>query len=563
MKILLIYPYFIEERLKAEDIRVPPIGLYSISSVLKEQGYDVEILNWHDADNWPEKIFEVLQEKNPDVIGFSILNANRWGGIEIARTAKQLNPEVTIVFGGVGATFLYEHLLTNFEEIDFIVLGEGETSFLNLVDNLKNDRSELNNIKGLAFRKNGRVIETGLPDRVKNLENLPVPAKYYSYQHISTSRGCAWNCTFCGSPAFWEKGVRFRPSGNVVEEIRLLYNQGVRLFYFSDDTLTMQKGRIIEICRQILTEGMDISWYAISRVDCIDEEILFWMRLAGCIQISYGIESGSEEIRDKLNKNIKIEDIRKAFKLTISRGILARAYFIYGSPGETWETIQASIDLIKEIKPLGLISYILDIYPGTELYEQYKQQFNRTDEIWLNKIEGIMYFETDENLTPEMILSFGKKLRDEFYSNLHLFIADIELVDNKDLYARHSDFWSRLGMTFSHGDYAGMEIVKEKEKTAEYCYKKSLKYDHNHRAYLGLGIMKQKAGAYNESIKILQQGRECFPEKEDLQMALGISFMNKGMFENASDCFRVLSESNEREHFLEICRKELSEAEKV
>ena len=133
MKILLIYPYWIEERKNIEDVIVPPIGIYYVGAVLKENHYDVEILNWYNINETPEKITTILRSKKPDVIGFSILQANRWGGIEIARIAKQIDPKVKIVFGGISATFLWEHFLTHFPEIDFVVIGEGEYTFLNLV----------------------------------------------------------------------------------------------------------------------------------------------------------------------------------------------------------------------------------------------------------------------------------------------------------------------------------------------------------------------------------------------------------------------------------------------
>ena len=162
--------------------------------------------------------------------------------------------------------------------------------------------------------------------------------------------------------------------------------------------------------KKLSTAILAISWFAISRVDLVDEEVLRWMRLAGCTQISYGVESGSETIRQFLNKNIQREDIKKAFDLTTRYGILARAYFIYGSPGENRDTIQATLDLIHEIKPLSAIFYILDIFPGTTLYDMFLRQSGQTDDIWLQKIEDILYFETDPHLsrTNDILLSVTK-----------------------------------------------------------------------------------------------------------------------------------------------------------
>ncbi|MEA3280475.1 MAG: cobalamin B12-binding domain-containing protein [Thermodesulfobacteriota bacterium] len=142
IKILLIYPYCLEDRIHAEEVSIVPIGLYYVGAFLKENHYDVEILNWHDINKTPQKIKETLIIKKPDIIGFSILHANRWGGIDIARIAKQVNPEVKIVFGGIGATFLWKHLLTHFKEIDFAVIGEGEYTFLNLIKCIEKYRSD-------------------------------------------------------------------------------------------------------------------------------------------------------------------------------------------------------------------------------------------------------------------------------------------------------------------------------------------------------------------------------------------------------------------------------------
>ena len=335
MKILLIYPYFIEDRIRDEDIRVPPMGIYSVAALLRENHYDVEILNWHGILQASERIEEVLRDQQPHIIGFSILNGNRWGGIDIARTAKQLDPDVKIVFGGIGATFLWEHLLSHFSEIDFVVTGEGEYPFLHLVRELeagKDGKPEA--VRGLAFRKDGKILKTGDARPVEDLDSLPIPARYFTYQHVSSSRGCPWNCAFCGSPGFWGYRIRFRSPQNFVDELHLLYQKGVRFFYFSDDAFTVKKDRAIEICRDIIRRDMDIEWYAISRVTHVDEDILYWMRKAGCIQISYGIESGSERIRDLLNKQIPTDQIIRAFALTTRYGILSRAYFLWVSGGE-------------------------------------------------------------------------------------------------------------------------------------------------------------------------------------------------------------------------------------
>jgi len=556
MKILLIYPYFLEDRIHEDDIAVVPQGLFYVGAVLKENDYDVEILNWHNINKTSEKISHILSEKKPDIIGFSILHANRWGGIEIARIARQIDPSVKIVFGGIGATFLWKHFLTHFEEIDYVVIGEGEYSFLQLVSCLKkNDQKGINKIRGIAFRKNDQALKTKHSEPINNLDELPIPAKYFNFQHLSLTRGCPGKCTFCGSPRFWGTKVRFHSTDYFVEQLERLYQKGITFFYFSDDTFTISKNRVIQICRKILEKKLKIVWVAISRVNYVNDDIIYWMKKAGCIQISYGVESGSEKIRNSLNKNISTNQIKKAFSVTLKYGILARAYFIYSCPEESLESIQQTIDLIREIKPLGTIFYILDIFPGTTLYEEYKKKFNVTDDIWLKRLEDIMYFETDPKLSEKSILKFGKILRATYYEMLPEFVDSISLIDKKELYPMHSDFLSRLAMTFDHGDYAAIESIKEKKKIAEKLYKRSLEYHPDTRAYLGIGIAKQKTKNYEQSIEVLTEGFKHFPGNQQLSLCIAISYMNLGEFKKALSYLLPIQELKEVLPYIENCRR--------
>lgn len=562
MKILLVYPFCLEARLHAEDSAVVPMGLYYIGALLKHHGYDVEVLNWHDINKDPAGITTALKEKQPDVIGFSILHANRWGGIEIARIAKKLNPGVKIVFGGIGATFLWSHFLTHFKEVDFIVLREGEYPFLHLVQCLeKNDMKKLPAIRGIALRKKGRPFKNPGAEFIRNLDELPDPAIWFDFQHVALTRGCPGNCTFCGSPGFWKRKVRFHSPDYFAGQLERLHSRGIKFFYFSDDTFTIRKEIVIRVCREIIRRRLDITWAAISRVNYVDDEMMLWMKRAGCIQISYGVESGSTEIRDFLNKNITEEQIENAFFITRKYGIMARAYFIYGCPGENHATIGATLDLIRKIKPLSAIFYILDIFPGTALYRQFLERTHAGDDIWLNKIEDIMYFETDPVLTKEMILAFGKTLRNGFYKSLPAFVDAIELTDDKELYPSHADFCSRLGMTFDQGDYAGISAIPGRKKVAENLYMRALSYGPNARAFLGLGLIRQKERDFAGSVGILSRGAEYFPDDEQIHLCLGISLMNTGAFERALSYFARFQHSKQVLFFIAECYSALNDTE--
>lgn len=557
MKVLLIYPYFIDERIHTDDISVPPIGLYYVGAVLRENGYDVDICNWHAVPS-PAIVKETLARINPDVIGFSILHANRWGGIEIAGIAKALNPNVKIVFGGIGATFLWRHFLRHFAAIDYVVLGEGEYTFLSLVQCLeKKDDTAIKRINGIALRDQTGPCRTEPAAALQNLDQLPIPATYFDYQHVSFTRGCPGNCTFCGSPLFWGHQVRTHSPQYFVEQLERLYRKGIQSFYFSDDTFTFKKKYVLAICEEIIARNLDITWTAISRVNMVDDEILGWMRRAGCTQISYGIESGSEKIRRSFNKHIPTEQIKKAFESTRSHGILARAYFIYGAPGESRETIQETIQLMRHIKPLGAIFYILDMFPGTKLYEDFKKREKVSDDIWLNRVEDIMYFESDPALSREAILEFGKLLRNEFYKNLPGFIEDIELIGDKTFDRFHADFYSRLGMTFTHGDYATIDAIADKEILAETLFVKALSYFPNIRAYLGLGILYQKQKSFQKSMEIVAQGLLHFSESMDLLLCQGINHMNLKNFGAALSLLLKYQNHPQAIPYIAECRRQM------
>jgi len=544
MNILLVYPPFLDPRMDPEDVLSPPIGLYYLGAYLIEKGHKVQILNWFEMGDDNSELFKALEQFQPQMIGFSILNANRWGAIDLAKLVKDSHPEITVVAGGVGATFLWRFILKHFPQIDYVVTGEAERTFARLVEALeKCTTSEPPHIKGLAMRQDGRVVHSGPPEAIDDLDELPNPANYFKYQHVISSRGCPWSCSFCGSPRFWGRKVRFHSPRYFVDQLEKLFNKGVNFFYVSDDTFTLNKERVINICKLIIDRNLPITWQAISRVSHVDEDILYWMRKAGCIQISYGVESGSRKIRQELNKKLNKADIVRAFFLTRKYGILPRAYLIYGSPGETKKTIGETLDLIAQIKPLSAIFYILDIFPGTALYEQFKKRSGMNEDIWLQRIEDIMYFETDPRLSQDMVLEFGRTLREGFFSRLNEFALDLELAQPEELAPYHADFLSRLAMTFSHGDYSRNPHIKDKDRVAEQLFTTALSYAPNERAYLGLGIMKQKQGNHKGATEILSEGINHFSQSEQLHVCLAVSQMNLGEFSKAAKLLEKFPDS--------------------
>lgn len=556
MRILLVYPPFLDPRLDAEDIRSAPIGLYYVAAALIEAGHRVEIIAWPQLPPTPDAVAAELGRRNPQLIGFSVLHANRWGAIEIARLARRAVPDAPVVFGGVGATHLWEFFLAHFPEVDYVVAGEGEAAMTALATALETgDRAALWAIPGLAFREAGRPVKNPAAPPAEDLDRLPMPARRFDLEHIALARGCPADCAFCGSPAFWGRRVRAHSADYFVDQMELLRRRGRRFVHVSDDTFTLDRRRAVAVCREIVRRRLDMTWTAISRVDAVDEETIAWMRRAGCIQISYGVESGSAAIRRRLGKRFSDAQVRRAFELTQRYGMLGRAYFIYGCPGEDAAALESTIALMRAIRPLAAVFYILDIYPGTALYADMRRRLGVGDEIWLSRVEDIMYFETDPGLDAAAVLEAGRRLREAFYTGLPDFVAALDPIDSPEFRALHADFFSRLAMTFDQGDYARVAAIPGKAAIAEALYRRALALHPDARAYLGLGALCQREGRTSESIALLEEGRGHFPDDPALAVCLAVSRMHAGRIREALALLERFPADPQARRLAELCRR--------
>ncbi|OQY52985.1 MAG: B12-binding domain-containing radical SAM protein [Desulfobacteraceae bacterium 4572_89] len=586
MKILFVNPACLDKRVFNDDDKVIPIGLYYMAALLLENKFDVRILNLaspagidemqgqktqprqnsndsvHDSAQDPILAFTaVIEKEKPNFIGFSVTNPTRINALACARAARKILPHAWIVFGGPAPGFMGDYLLKTCPEIDIIVRGEGESTCLALVKSIKKGESfkgrNVKGIKGILFHENNKIIDTGPAEPIQDLDSLVHPSKYFVFQHLSMSRGCPGKCTFCNSPKFWgASGIRFHSAQWLAMEIQALAKKGITHFYISDDTFTMDRNRVIEFCSLIISAGITITWNAISRVDYIDKELLSNMRKAGCIQISFGVESGAEKIKKTLGKPMSNKKCIQAFSLTLSHGIMPRAYFIYGSPGETWDTIQESVDLLIKLRPLGAIFYMLVIFPGTHLYKYALEKRLVTHEIWDQDIEDLPWFDLDDNLDFPQVKAFGKKLRQTFYTNLNQFADSIDLKEDKSLYPFHADFLSRLAMTFSHGEYSNDPRIKNPDKIAEKLFNRSLTYLPQPRAFLGIAMLLQKRKNFDQAVTLFEKGLGHFPGNKDLSMGMGICLMNQGRFKKALTFFTPFRNESGMGHYINICNSQ-------
>jgi len=407
MKVLLINPPF--NRLKGLKKMFYPIGLGYIGAVLKDNGFEVKIYQvennrgalakvslknkyqqmfqkYHNylqalkTDHhyvWNE-IREIFRVEKPKVVGISCMTVHLKTGLKMADIIKEMDKECKVVFGGPHPTIIPDDIMQS-ENVDFAIRGEGEYTMLALCQAIADGAGDLKKIDGLSFKIKNRIIHNSPRKLIKDIDTLPFPLRtnlifshLFSPQDLGvmiTSRGCPFGCTFCSSRSIWGKKVRYNAVKKIIDEIKLLVSEcRTREFFFWDDSFSFNRERIIEICNTLIKEKIEISWGCTTRLDLLDDELLSWMRQAGCSQIDVGIESGSERILKKIRKGIILKQIKQGIKLITDHNIFVTTFFMIGFPDETEEDIRRTFDLIKNVNATVTIS-LFTPYPGTELFQ--------------------------------------------------------------------------------------------------------------------------------------------------------------------------------------------------
>lgn len=398
MKILLAYQSGATNR-NDPYINLLPTGLTYIHASLKDAGYDSLLANF---SAWStNRIKQELCRLKPDIIGISLWTHNRHTSIELARLCRATIPNSIIIVGGAHATFCFQDFLSESSPVDIVVIGEGEVTFLELVRTIQYG-TEWQNIPGIAFYRNNLLTTTSQRKNLENLDTLIIPSKYLEHsigvdlqlqsEFIVTTRGCPSTCYFCSSPDFWGKKVRFRSPQAIIDEI-IYIRQKFGLIYFSirDDTFTADRKRVLEFCRLLTSQNLNILWNCQSRVTAIDEELVLLMKQAGCECIQLGVESGSPNILKQLGKNITTSEIKRACHIISEIGINLSVFLITNVPGETEENIKQSLELIRQIHPDDGYVSPLAYYPGTKLYRDALTAGNTTADIFQNQKKDALY----------------------------------------------------------------------------------------------------------------------------------------------------------------------------
>jgi anaerobic magnesium-protoporphyrin IX monomethyl ester cyclase len=362
-----------------------PLGIAYLGAVAENAGHEVTVIDCQ-AEKLDYEAFRGRISQTPsDIIGVTATTLLYKSAMHLMIIAKEVQPQAVTVLGGSHGTFWDENALNEYPSLDIVLRREGEQTFLELLGKLQNNAS-LNSVLGITFRnKDGTIIRTNDRPFLENLDSLPFPAHHLlpldSLKRMGkilfpliTSRGCVYWCDFCSTVRMFGRGYRMRSPKNVVDEMQLVHDKyGVDQVTFYDDAFTVNRDRVMKICEELHARKLDMTWDCGTRVDMVDREMLKTMHDAGCIAVWLGVESGSQAMLSAMNKSIKLDQTRLAYKTANEVGLMTIANTVLGFPGETEQTAWATIRFIKELNPDDVGFYVATPYPGTPMYEQVKK----------------------------------------------------------------------------------------------------------------------------------------------------------------------------------------------
>ena len=386
-------------KLSEERSILPPLGLCYLAGALRSEGHEIKIIDASALSISNEKASRMALEWGAAYVGITSTTDNIFNSGSIADTVKSVSKDVAVIIGGAHVTAVPAKTLEMFPSFDVGVVGEGEKTLKELINALETKNS-LDGVKGIVFRTGSDVRETARRDFMQDLDSLPYPAwdllsnlpkdyrpavinyKAFPSTSLITSRGCPARCAFCDTKVFGTK-YRINSAGYVLGMISHLKERyGIKDICFYDDVFTIFKKRLVEICDGLKDKRFKVSWSCQARVNSVDYETLKIMKEAGCWKVSFGIESGSDEMLRLMEKHIVIEQSRKAVRDAKRAGLEVEGYFILGFFGETKDTLKETKDFIaKSGLDTVLLSYFLPFpgspaYPHVRKYGQFNEDWN-------------------------------------------------------------------------------------------------------------------------------------------------------------------------------------------
>lgn len=418
VQVLLVQPdqgNTVKKRIFQPGVEIP-LNVAYLEAYLEREGISGEILDMRIYPH-PYKILETaIRKLKPRIVGISAFTSEISNAGKVARIIKDINKDIVVVIGGYHASALPIETLTKFNHFDYLVFGEGELTFTELIKKTEG-QSDISHLAGVAYREDGQVKVNPQRPLIESLDNLPLPArnklemsKYVpspgtgNYLRLPStgiiaSRGCPYRCNYC-SKGVWGSTIRFRSPESVIQEIEYCIDKyRIHDFRFYDDALTLPNWNLKSLCEMIIKKKLNISWNCYSRVNNITLDILRIMKEAGCYHIKYGIEFGTEKALKLANKNASLEQARAAVSLTKKVGIECKGSFMVGIPGENVEDCKKTISFAIELSPDLVAFYPFDLFPGSKFYKE----FTREEEA---KGMNILDRSTTEELVSQAYKSF-------------------------------------------------------------------------------------------------------------------------------------------------------------
>jgi len=365
---------------------VPPFELLEVATILKNDGHDIMFL---DAQAEQKPLSDVVRVvPRFDAVAISTSTMSFLEDAETLRELKQVHPQLATIVFGSHPTFMPEYSLAQ-DSVDIIVRHEPEFIIRDLFRAMRDGGEAWKRVGGIGFREGSKIVlnpqypfidldELPFPD----VTMLPEGIDYYNplvrrvpYMTTTTSKGCPGRCTFCTAPYFDGMKVRFQSTDYVVREIEYFLEYGHREVYFRDDTFFVWKKRDREICQEIIRRKLDVTWIANARIGMIDKETMMLAREAGCHTIKFGVESGVQEILDNVRKGYRVEQAYETFRWAKEAGLNTHAHVMLGMPGDTIETVEQTIQAVKELDPTTVTFGICTPYPGTPLFDEVARKF--------------------------------------------------------------------------------------------------------------------------------------------------------------------------------------------
>ena len=410
----------------------PPLGLLYVAAYAeKHTPHSVEMLDANLEGLSPEQLSERVALIRPDVVG---ITATTFSLVDVRMTAqavKRVRPDARLVVGGPHVSLFPDETMT-FPEVDFVIVGEGEQPFSQLLEALQAG-GDFSHVPGLVWRdKQGAVRRNPVAPFMEDLDDLPFPARhlvpiarYRSFMTheslvatVMSSRGCPYGCTFCNHQHMGQK-FRARSAQSVVEEMEQCARMGFREVMFYDDTFTINRGRVLDICNLLIERRVPLKWDIRARVDTLNEELFDRLAEAGCIRLRIGVESGTPEILRVLHKGINLDAARRVFKWAAERGMTTFAYFMIGNPSETREQIVQTVAFAKAIRPDFVEFSPTHPCPGTDLYRMGLEKGIIPNDFWrefaLDPQPGFKAMLWEEVLTRDEILDLLSWAFKSFY----------------------------------------------------------------------------------------------------------------------------------------------------